>query len=51
MVAAGMTPLVLLGFLLSGPLRRRLDHGAVRTGLLTLCAASAVALIMRSLVV
>jgi uncharacterized protein len=50
LVAAGMTPVVLLGFLLSGPLRRRLDHRSVRIGLLTLCAASAAALVARSLV-
>jgi len=48
-VAAGMAPVVLLGFVLSGPLRRRVDHGSVRTGLLCLCAASAVVLIARSL--
>ncbi len=47
-VAAGMAPVVLLGFLLSGPLRRHLDHGSVRVGLLTLCAASAAGLILRS---
>ncbi len=50
MVAAVMTPVVVLGFLLSGPLRRHLDHGSVRIGLLSLCAASAAALIVRSLV-
>ena len=50
-VAAGMTPIVLLGFLLSGPLRRHLDHGSVRIGLLTLCAASAATLIVHSLAV
>jgi uncharacterized membrane protein YfcA len=50
MVAAVMTPVVVLGFLLSGPLRRRVDHGSVRIGLLSLCAASAAALIVRSLV-
>jgi uncharacterized membrane protein YfcA len=50
MVAAVMTPVVVLGFLLSGPLRRHLDHGSVRTSLLSLCAASAAALIVRSLV-
>jgi uncharacterized protein len=50
MVAAGMTPVVVLGFLLSGPLRRHLEHESVRIGLLIVCAASAAALIVRNLI-
>lgn len=50
LVAVGMAPVVLVGFLLSGPLRRHLDHGSVRIGLLILCASSAAALIVRSVV-
>ena len=50
MVAGGMTPVVVLGFLLSGPLRRHLEHESVRIGLLTVCAASAAALIVRNLI-
>ena len=45
-----MTPVVVLGFLLSGPLRRHLEQESVRIGLLTVCAASAAALVVRNLI-
>lgn len=48
-VALLMVPAQILGFAASGPMRRRLDADAVRTGVLTVCAASAVVLIVRSL--
>lgn len=48
LIAVGLTPVLLLGFLLSGPLRRHLDSRAVRNTLLAVCAVSAVALIVRS---
>lgn len=43
-----LTPVLLLGFLASGPMRSRLDHGRVRGVLLSVCATSAVLLILRS---
>jgi uncharacterized membrane protein YfcA len=50
-VVAGLalTPFVLAGFVLAGPLRRFLDAGRLRTGILVVTTASAVALIVRSL--
>lgn len=45
-----MLPFLLAGFLLSGPLRPFLDGGRIRGAVLTVAAASALALIVRSLV-
>jgi uncharacterized membrane protein YfcA len=45
-----LTPFVLAGFLVSGPLRRFLDDGRLRTGILVVVGLSAVSLILRSLV-
>ena len=39
-----------VGFALSGPLRRRVDAGRIRTAILVVCASSALALVVRSLV-
>lgn len=43
-----LTPVLVLGFLVSGPMRARLDRTHVRRFLLTVCAASATLLILRS---
>jgi uncharacterized membrane protein YfcA len=43
-----LTPLLLLGFLISGPMRARLDAARIRRFLLSVCAASAILLIVRS---
>jgi uncharacterized membrane protein YfcA len=43
-----LTPVLVLGFLASGPMRARLDRVHVRRFLLTVCAASATLLILRS---
>lgn len=43
-----LTPVLLAGFLISGPVRDHLDHGRVRRLLLSICAASATLLILRS---
>ncbi len=43
-----LTPVLLVGFLISGPVRDHLDHGRVRRLLLSICAASATLLILRS---
>ena len=43
-----LTPVLLLGFLASGPMRTRLDHARVRGVLLSVCGTSAVLLILRS---
>ncbi len=48
--AALLLPFLILGFLLSGPARRILDQGWTRTAVLTVTAASAVLLILRSTV-
>lgn len=50
-VTAGLllTPFVLAGFVASGPVRRFLDNGRMRTGLLLITAVSALVLILRSL--
>jgi uncharacterized membrane protein YfcA len=45
-----LTPVLLLGFLVSGPMRTRLDHARVRRVLLSVCAASATLLVVRALV-
>lgn len=44
-----LVPFVLAGFVISGPLRRYLDRGRIRTAVLLVAAASAIALIVRSL--
>lgn len=44
-----LTPVLLVGFLVSGTLRSWLDHDRVRRALLWVCGISAVALIVRSL--
>ena len=49
-VAAVLAPALLLGFALAGPLRSRVDAGHTRTAVLTVCAASALALLVRSAV-
>ncbi|MEU5879497.1 sulfite exporter TauE/SafE family protein [Spirillospora sp. NPDC047279] len=51
-VTAGLalTPFVFLGFLMAGPLRRYLDEGRMRAGILVVVGVSAVSLIVRSLV-
>ena len=47
--AAGLAPFLVLGFLLSGPVRAHVDAGRIRAGVLVVCAASAAALLVRSL--
>jgi uncharacterized protein len=49
-LALVLAPCLAVGFALSGPLRRHVDAGRTRKAILTLCAASAVVLIVRSLV-
>ena len=48
-VAGVLAPGVPIGLWLSGVLRRRLDVRSIRTGVLLVCAASAVVLVARSL--
>lgn len=45
-----LIPFMIAGFLVSGPLRRYLDAGRVRTAILCVAAVSALALIVQSLV-
>lgn len=45
-----LLPCLAVGFALSGPLRRRVDAGRIRAAILVVCAASALALVVRSLV-
>ncbi|ETK32444.1 sulfite exporter TauE/SafE family protein [Microbispora sp. ATCC PTA-5024] len=45
---AALVPFVVLGFAVSGPLRRYLDGGRVRAGILTVAALSACALVAQS---
>jgi uncharacterized membrane protein YfcA len=47
-VSVLLTPALLLGHALAGPLRRRLDAGHTRAAVLVVCAASAAALLVRS---
>jgi uncharacterized membrane protein YfcA len=49
LLAAVLLPCLAAGFALSGPLRRRLEGGRSRAAILALCAASALALVVRSL--
>ena len=44
-----LCPLLLVGILLSVPIRGRLPRAAVRTGVLVVCAASSLALLLRSI--
>jgi uncharacterized membrane protein YfcA len=48
--AAALVPVVLVGFAASGPLRRHVDAGRTRPAVLGVCAVSAVALLLRSVV-
>lgn len=48
LLAALLSPVLLLGFALAGPLRRRLDAGWTRPAVLVLCSASSLALLVRS---
>ncbi len=47
--ATALLPFLLVGFLVSGPLRARVDGGALRTGVLLVSAAGAVVLLVRTL--
>ena len=49
LLALLLCPLLLVGILLSVPIRGRLPQAAVRTGVLVVCAASALALLLRSI--
>jgi uncharacterized membrane protein YfcA len=49
-VALALAPALLLGFAVAGPLRSRVDAGHTRTAVLTVCAASALALLVRGAV-
>jgi uncharacterized protein len=49
-VAMLLTPALFLGFAVAGPLRKRVDAGHTRTAVLAVCAASAVALLVRGMV-
>jgi uncharacterized membrane protein YfcA len=44
-----LLPCLALGFVLAGPLRRHVDAGRTRAAVLVVCAASALALLVRSL--
>jgi hypothetical protein len=48
LLALVLAPCLAVGFALSGPVRRHVDAGRTRKGILALCAASAVVLIVRS---
>jgi uncharacterized membrane protein YfcA len=48
LVALVLAPCLAVGFALSGPVRRHVDAGRTRRAILALCAASAVVLIVRS---
>jgi hypothetical protein len=49
-LAAWMLPALLVGFVVSGPLRRRLDPDVVRPAVLLVSGTSAVVLVVRSLI-
>jgi uncharacterized membrane protein YfcA len=51
LLALLLSPLLVAGILLSVPVRRRLPHEQVRTAVLVVCAVSALALLVRSLLV
>ncbi len=44
-----LTPFLLVGFLLGGPVRRHVDAGRTRAAVLVICASSALVLLLRSL--
>lgn len=48
--AAALAPFLVVGFVLSGAVRRHVDAGRTRAAVLIVCAASALALVLRSLV-
>jgi uncharacterized membrane protein YfcA len=48
--ALGLAPFLLVGFALAGLVRRHIDAGRTRAAVLVVCAASAVALITRSVI-
>jgi hypothetical protein len=48
--AAALAPAVLVGFALSGPLRRHVDAGRTRAAVLVVCAVSALVLLARAVV-
>lgn len=50
MAALLLTPFLLVGFLLGGPVRRHVDAGRTRVAVLVICACSALVLLARSLV-
>lgn len=47
--AAVLLPFMICGFLLSGPLRKRVDAGGLKKAVLILCAVSATVLLLRTL--
>ncbi|MDQ1627468.1 MAG: uncharacterized protein QOI54_1212 [Actinomycetota bacterium] len=47
--AVALVPFLVLGFVLSGSVRRHVDAGRTRSAVLVVCAASATALVVRSL--
>ena len=49
-MAAVLAPFLLVGFAAAGPVRARIDVGHTRKAVLAVCAASAIALLVRSLV-
>jgi uncharacterized protein len=49
-VALALAPFLLVGFAAAGPVRARLDIGYTRMGVLAVCAASALVLLVRSAV-
>ncbi|MFC4003441.1 sulfite exporter TauE/SafE family protein [Prauserella oleivorans] len=49
-LAAGLLPFLVAGFLLSGPLRRVLDNGRIRVAVLVISGGSGLALLLRSIV-
>ncbi|MGH3454323.1 MAG: TSUP family transporter [Nocardioidaceae bacterium] len=49
-LAAALVPCLLLGFAAAGPVRSRVDAGHTRAAVLSVCAASAIALLVRSTV-
>jgi uncharacterized protein len=49
-VALALAPFLLVGFAVAGPVRARLDIGHTRVAVLAVCAASALALLVRSAV-
>jgi uncharacterized protein len=49
-LAAVLAPFLLLGFAAAGPVRGRIDVGHTRKAVLAVCAASAIALLVRSVV-